>query len=41
MEPLLGQRAAALFVNVEPVRVTGSFSVDQHAEGYGGASRTR
>ena len=38
MEPLLGQRAATLFVNVKAMRVTGRFSVDEDAERDGSAS---
>jgi hypothetical protein len=38
MEPLLGQRAVALFVNVKPMRVTGRFSVEEDAERDGSAS---
>src|SRR6266542_2570786 len=39
IQPLVHHRAVALFVNVEPVRVPGRPSVDEHAERNGGPWR--
>ena len=41
IEPLLGDRSVALFVDVEAMSVTGKFSIDEHTERHGRASRAR
>src|SRR2546428_4188980 len=41
VQPLLGQRPVTLFVDVNAVRAAGRFSLDEHGERHGRASRRR